>query len=341
MVDRVHLPGELEVGQVLVAVHYSGICGSQIGEIQGRKGPDAHLPHLLGHEGSGLVKAIGPGVRRVSPGDHVVLHWRPGLGIDAVPPRYSWKGRPLNAGFVTTFNEMAVVSENRVTPIPPDFPMDLAPLLGCAVTTGLGVVCNDAQVKIGESVVVLGAGGVGLNIVQGAAMASAWPVIALDRFDNRLELARKMGATHVINTERDPGYKNRILSPIGAQGADVVVDNTGNPQMIELAYGITHPRGRTILVGVPGVEDRVSLHTLALHFGKVFTGSHGGDAQPHEDIPRYVNLYQQGRLNLEDLITRRYGLEEINQAIDDMQTGRVAGRCLIEMGRSDRGGDHG
>ena len=331
IIDEVELPTELLPGQVAVEVHYSGICGSQIGEIQGRKGPDAHLPHLLGHEGAGRVTAIGPGVTTVAPGDRVVMHWRPGSGIQAPCPTYRWQGRELNAGWVTTFNEAAVVSENRLTVLPDDFPMDLAPLLGCAVTTGLGVISNDARLKMGESLVIFGAGGVGLNMVQGGALASAWPVIAVDRFENRLELARSLGATHVINSRTEPDVIDRIRDILDGAGADVVIDNTGNPQIMAQAYELTDSRGRTILVGVPPVGEKLAIHSLPLHFGRLLTGSHGGESQPEFDIPRYIRLYRQGLLNLSGLITRRYPLEDINLALEHMANGQLAGRCLIEM----------
>src|SRR5262249_32148541 len=160
------------VGQVLVKIQQSGICGAQLGEIAGVKGPDKFLPHLLGHEGGGVVEDVGPGVSHVKKGDHVVLHWRKGVGIQAKPSNYRWMERVVNAGWVTTFSEYTVASENRVTPIPKDIPFDIASLMGCAVTTALGLINNDAQVKIGQSVAVLGCGGVGLNMVQGAALVS-------------------------------------------------------------------------------------------------------------------------------------------------------------------------
>ena len=131
-------------------IEYSGICGSQLGEIDGAKGEDKFLPHLLGHEGSGAVVATGPGVRHVKEGDTVVLHWRKAHGIEATPPRYSWRGKPLNAGWVTTFNQYAIVAENRVTRIDPHCDLKVAALYGCAVTTGFGVVVNNAKVKLGE-----------------------------------------------------------------------------------------------------------------------------------------------------------------------------------------------
>ena len=159
VIDEVELPSKLDFGQVLVQVNYSGICGSQLGEIDGVKGEDRYLPHLLGHEGSGIVLEIGPNVSHVQVGDSVVLHWKPGKGIDASPPKYKWQGKPLNAGSVTTFNQLAIVSENRLTPIPASFDMKAATLFGCAVTTAFGVVNNDANIKIGQSVVIFGLGG--------------------------------------------------------------------------------------------------------------------------------------------------------------------------------------
>lgn len=330
VVDEVQLPSELAAGQVLVKVHFSGICGSQIGEIDGIKGPDRFLPHLLGHEGSGTVISIGPGVRHVKANDKVVLHWRKGAGIEAVPPQYQWRGKTVNAGWVTTFNEYAIVSENRVTPVASDLDLGVAALFGCAVTTGFGVVVNNARLTIGESVVVFGAGGVGLNIVQAAAMVSAYPVIAVDLHDNRLELARQMGATHTINaTSEDAGAC--IAAILDGSALDVFIDNTGNPGIIAQGYRITGPLGRVILVGVPGAGDDVSLHSLPLHFGKIITGSHGGEAEPVADIPRYAALYAKGRLRLSELISKVYHLTDINNAIDDMRSGRLSGRCLIEF----------
>ena len=148
IIAEIEIPQELKVGQVLVKIHFSGICGSQLGEIDGAKGEDKFLPHLLGHEGSGTVVAIGPGVKTVSLDDKVVLHWRKGDGIESEPPIYNWKETKVNAGWVTTFNEFAIVSENRITTIPKDSEMDVAALFGCAVTTGFGIIENNAKLKI-------------------------------------------------------------------------------------------------------------------------------------------------------------------------------------------------
>jgi len=329
VVADIDLPERLEYGQVLVRVHASGICGSQIGEIDAVKGPDKFLPHLLGHEGGGVVEDIGAGVRHVRKGDRVVLHWRKGRGIESPTPRYRWGGRAVNAGWVTTFNERAVVSENRVTPIPDDIDFGVAALLGCAVTTGLGVVVNDARLRIGESIAVYGAGGVGLSVVQGAALVSAWPIIAIDRDEAKLAMAKAFGATHVINTAPG-GTAEQVRRIAGAAGVDVAVDTTGAVALIEEAWGVTSARGRTVLVGVPRAGEHVRINTLPLHFDKRIVGSHGGQAEPAEDIPRYVNLVRQGRLRLREMITHTFTLDQVNDAVALMRAGG-GGRCLITL----------
>ena len=330
VVAEIELPSRLSFGQALVKVHYSGICGAQLNEIEGVKGPDKFLPHLLGHEGSAVVLAVGEGVTRVKPHDHVVMHWRPSEGIQCQSPGYLWNGKKVNAGWVTTFNDHAIVSENRLTVIPDDFDMKLAPLFGCAVTTAMGVINNDAQVKIGQSVVVFGVGGVGLNVIQSAAMVSANPIIGIDLFDQKLEMAKRFGATHVFNSKNSSSWKEEISKIVGDKGADVVIDTTGNTRVIETAYNMTHPDGKTILVGVPRRGDNISIYSLPLHFKKVLKGSHGGSVQPDIDIPRYIKLCKMGKLKLEGLITHEFGLENINQALDAIRRGE-AGRVLISM----------
>jgi S-(hydroxymethyl)glutathione dehydrogenase/alcohol dehydrogenase len=327
--EEIEVP-RVTVGQVLVKLLCSGICGSQIGEINGVKGPDRYLPHLLGHEGAGMVLECGEGVRTVKAGDKVVLHWRKGAGLESVAPVYQSKIGRVNAGWVTTFNEYAIISENRLTAIPADFDAEIAALFGCAVTTGFGVINNNAQLKIGQSIAIFGAGGIGLNIVQGAALVSAHPIIAVDLFDNRLALARSLGATHTINSSQADA-EAEIRAVVGAGGVDVAVDNTGNVRVIEMAYRLTGPRGRTVLVGVPPKDSTAAIYTLPLHFEKTLSGSHGGECQPDVDIPHYVRLSNAGKLNLRSCIAKRYALGEINQAIDDMRTGAIAGRPLISM----------
>jgi S-(hydroxymethyl)glutathione dehydrogenase/alcohol dehydrogenase len=324
------MPENLSFGQVHVKIHFSGICGAQINEIEGAKGPDKFLPHLLGHEGSGTVLRVGPGVKTVKEGDRVVLHWRPSAGHQADPAKYDWKGKVVNAGWVTTFNDEAIISENRLTVIPSDFDLRLAPLFGCAVTTAVGVVNNDAQVKIGQSVVIFGIGGVGLNIAQAADMVSANPIIGVDVVDSKVSMSREWGVTHAFNSKTEPDLADKIRALVGPQGADVVVDTTGNARVIEQAYDLTHPDGRTILVGVPRKGDNVSIYTLPLHFKKILKGSHGGSAVPDVEIPRLVRLVKLGRMKLDGLFTHEYALDDINAALGAIRSGE-AGRVLIKM----------
>jgi len=330
VVADIAMPKELSFGQVLVKIHYSGICGAQLNEIGGAKGPDKFLPHLLGHEGSGVVEGIGPGVKTVAVGDHVVLHWRQGKGLQSETPIYDWQSKKVNAGWLTTFNEKAIVSENRVTAIPKNFDMRLAPLFGCAVTTAMGVINNDAQVKVGQSVVIYGTGGVGLNLCQSASMVSAYPIIGIDLLDSKLAMAKKFGATHVINAKTCQDVPAEIKKIVGEKGADVIIETTGSARVIEQAYGLTHPDGRTILVGVPKKDDKVTIYTLPIHFNQILKGSHGGSCVPDKEILRYIRLIEQKKMTLEGLVTHEFSLDNINDAIALVRRGE-AGRVIINM----------
>jgi S-(hydroxymethyl)glutathione dehydrogenase/alcohol dehydrogenase len=330
IVDEIQYSSELEYGQVLVKILYSGICGAQINEINANKGSDKFLPHLLGHEGSGIVLKRGLGVTTVAEGDHVVLHWRPSSGIQAPPAKYNWKGKIVNAGWVTTFNDHAIISENRLTTIPKDFDMRIAPLFGCAVTTAVGVINNDAKVKIGQSVVIFGMGGVGLNLAQAASMVSANPIIGIDLKDTKLESANKFGLTHSFNSLKETNLSQKIKEIVGDNGADVIIDTTGNPRIIEQAYELTNPNGKTILVGVPKKGDNVNIYTLPLHFNKQLTGSHGGDSVPDIEIPRLIKLINTKKMTLDGIITHEFSLDDINIALDLMRNGD-SGRILIKM----------
>ena len=329
VIDEFQLPDRLDYGQVLVKVHTSSICGAQINEIDAVKGQDKFLPHLLGHEAVATVIDIGQGVTAAKRDDSVIMHWRPGVGMQAPTPTYTWSGRKLNAGWVTTFNEYAVVSENRVTPVPKSIDKKTGPLLGCAVTTALGVINNDAQVAIGETVVVTGVGGVGLNVVQFAALVGAHPIIAVDRLDNKLEMARKFGATHTINSANVTDLKAAILEITGKDGADKVIETTGVKSLIETGYEVTARKGRCILVGVP--RDKVEIYTLPLHFEKVLKGSEGGHSHPERDIPRLIKLADAGKISYEGIVTHEFPLERINDALDLMRSGQ-GGRILLTIG---------
>jgi S-(hydroxymethyl)glutathione dehydrogenase / alcohol dehydrogenase len=328
VVDEMILPDALDVGQVLVRVRYTTICGAQINEIDALKGPDRFLPHLLGHEASAEVLDIGPGVTTVKPGDTVVLHWRPSQGIQSRTPAYSWRGQKLNAGWVTTFNQYAVISENRMTVIPADFDLKTAPLLGCAVTTAAGVVNNDAHLKIGESVAIFGTGGVGLNLVQFAALAGGHPIVAIDLLDHKLAMARARGATHTINAANVSDVPSAIRDIVGTAGPDKVIETTGVKSVIESAYELTHKDGTIVLVGVP--HEKVTINTLPIHFNKILTGSEGGSSKPDIDIPRIIRLVKGGRLSFDGIITDEFSLDDINPAFDLVRSGK-AGRVLLRI----------
>lgn len=321
VIDEVELP-PLSYGQVLVEIHATRICGSQLGEMDGVKGPDRWLPHLLGHEAGATVLEVGPEVRHVKVSDRVVCHWRPGRGIEARGAVYSWRGRKVNSGCITTFQQFAILSENRLTPVPADTDIELCCLLADTLTTGFGVINNDAAVKIGESVVVIGCGGIGLGVVLGAKLAGAHPVIAVDLQDHKLDAAKRQGATHGINTTREEliPTARRILE---GGLADVVVDGTGNPGVLEKAFDLCGPQGRCVGVGVMAHDRKMSLNTLSLHMGRVLRGSHGGDSRPAEDIPRYVRMLKAGRFEAAGFVSHRSDLVSINDAIGKMRCGEA------------------
>ena len=330
VIDNIIFPDKLLPGQILVKVLISGICGSQLGEISGAKGNDPYLPHLMGHEGCAKVLDIGDGVTNVSIGDKVILHWRKGEGIQSSPPKYIWNNKELNAGWVTTFNTHAIVSENRCTKISSNIDNELASLFGCAITTGFGVVENNAKIKIGESVVIFGSGGIGLNIIQASKMVSAYPIVAVDQIDKRLDLSKKCGATHTINSSKK-NAEEEINKIVGEKKLNIFIDNTGSSKILELGYRVLSKEGKLILVGVPKIGDNINIYSLPLHFGKTIIGSHGGESNPEKDIPRYLNLVNIGLLDLKSIISKRYPLIDINLAIDSMKNGNTAGRVLIKL----------
>lgn len=334
IIEDIEIPN-LKCGQVLVKVHCSSICGAQIGEITGAKGEDKYLPHLLGHEGGGVVCDIGEGVMQVKREDHVVLHWRKGLGIESSFPKYKYNGGVLGGGSVTTFNEYAVVSENRLTVINKSIPFEIAALMGCSVTTGLGLINNEAGLKIGQSIVVIGCGGVGLNVIQGASMVSANPIIAIDRYYNRLFTASNYGATHSIsNTNSDMeiiDIVSEVLKITGKKGSDVVVDCTGVVDLINLGYKMTSSNGKMILVGQPKHNENLTFSSMRDHYcGKTIMDSQGGLTNPNIDIPRYLDLYLQEKLRLDDMISHRLPLEKVNEALDLIKCG-IGNKFILEM----------
>jgi len=337
-VTDIAMPESLAYGQVAVKILASGICGAQLQEIRGEKGNAPFLPHLLGHEGCGIVENIGEGVTRIKPGDKVVLHWRKAAGIEAACPTYGWwkksaaagSGRemswhPVGGGRVTTFSEYAVASENRLTPVPLDTPVELCALLGCGLSTALGTIESEAAVKFGESVLIVGAGGLGCNLIRCACMAKANPVVATDIHANKKRVALSLGATRYVDSSQED------LSKIGR--FDVVIDTAGAGNSMEKTLPLLNPSGRFIMVGQPKPGEAVSM-TNARHMfegeGKTIKATQGGGFRPELDIPRYVRMWKAGVLNIDGIITARLPLRQLNKGLDMVRAGK-ASRVLIDM----------
>jgi S-(hydroxymethyl)glutathione dehydrogenase/alcohol dehydrogenase len=319
----------LRPGQVLIEVSHSGVCHTQLLEVHGHRGEDKFLPHCLGHEGSGKVIEVGPDVSKCQPGDRVILSWMKGLGADVPGTVYESAVGNVNAGGLTTFQRHSVVSENRLTSLPAEISFRDAALLGCAVPTGLGAVRNTAQVKPGQSVAVFGTGGIGLCAIAAAAIAGADPLIAVDINASRLDIARQLGATTLINaTDSDPVEQ---IQAMVAGGLDVAIEASGNPEVMRQALVSVRSRGGTVVViGNVRHGQRLEIDPAQLNQGKRLLGTWGGDNEPDRDFPRYCELLVAGKLNLSPLLAKTYTLETINEALDDLQSGRVP-RPLVAM----------
>ena len=323
------------LGQVLVKLAYSGVCHSQLMEVRGRRGADAYLPHLLGHEGSGKVIAVGEGISKVCVGDLVVLGWIKGSGLDGGAVKYRCNCQPqkINAGGVTTFNEYALVSENRVVPLPKGVPLDIAVLFGCAVPTGAGIITNDLRPIAGSSVAVFGLGGIGMSALMATMLFQCTKVIAIDVSTDKLALASSFGASHTIDASTsDP--VNEIQELTSGLGVDYAVEASGQVKVIEQAFAsIRRGGGVCVFATHPEHGKHISIDPYELICGKQIRGTWGGSSNPDRDIPMFAELYLQGKLPLEKLITKRYPLEAINEALDDLEHHRV-GRPLIEIDTS-------
>jgi S-(hydroxymethyl)glutathione dehydrogenase/alcohol dehydrogenase len=322
----------LKPGQVLVEIAFSGACGTQLMEVAGAKGEDKWCPHCLGHEGSGTVIETGSAVTKVKVGDKVVLSWIKGTGIEAGGAVYDWDGKKVNAGGVTTFQRHAVVSENRLTPVPAGMDMDVAVLLGCAAPTGMGAVYNVLNVKAGDSVVVFGTGGIGLNAVMAAALAGATAVIGVDLKASRRELAKLFGATHVVDPAT--GDVATQIKAIAPQGIDVAVEATGVPSVMADAVNVTRQQGgRAVVIGNARFDAQFTVSPSVFNQGKSLMGTWGGDSVPDRDYARFGRLLSSNRFPVRQLLSEPYRLADINQALDDLRTGKI-GRPLIDMSKT-------
>lgn len=353
VIEDVHLDPPKD-REVLVKVAAAGVCHSDLHTARGEL--RASPPIVLGHEGAGVVQEVGAGVTRVKPGDHVVFCWTPGCGECA----YCCAGRPAlcdrldqttyqgclldgtsrlrlgEAGLhhylgTSCFAEYVVVPQSGAIPVAPGAPLDKIAIVGCAVVTGVGAVTRTAHVEAGSRVAVFGCGGIGLNAVQGAALAGCERIIAVDRTPAKLDLALSFGATHtVLVGDGDAAESVRRLA--GGRGVDYAFDAVGCPETIKGAIGSTCKGGCIVVVGLGAMRRDVCLPFGPLVVQeKRILGSFYGSSRPSIDIPRLVDLYLAGRLKLDEMVTRTYRLEDVNEAFADMEAGVVArGVILLE-----------
>jgi S-(hydroxymethyl)glutathione dehydrogenase / alcohol dehydrogenase len=320
----------LRSGQVLVEVNFSGACRTQVLEAWGMKGEDKWLPHCLGHEGVGTVLETGAAVQRVKAGDRVIMSWLKGDGIEAGGAKYLHQGSTVNSGAVTTFQKIAVCSENRLSLIPEGLKLDHAVMLGCALPTGYGCVVNTGRAKPGESIAVFGAGGIGLSAIMTAAAIGLSPVIAIDISDEKLAMAKSFGATLLVN----PASENMIeaiRTATAGKGVDLAVEATGSPTVMRAALeSVRAQGGRAVIAGNANFGEDLSISPSQLNQGKSLLGTWGGDSVPDRDFPVIAQLMTSGRIDVSPLLTKRYALTDINRALTDLKDGKV-GRPLIDM----------
>ncbi len=338
-----------QAGEVKVKVAACAICHSDVHLVRGEwQGWSSNPPVVAGHEGAGMVLEVGPGVAHVKPGDTVVVSLLRSCGrcfYCAIGEPFMCEGKfalakekrihkrtgePINQGISTGgFAEQAVVDQSQVVPLPADMALDRACLLACGVITGFGAAVNTVQIKPGQSVVIIGVGGVGLNSVQGARLSGAYPIMAVDVLDNKLEAARTFGATHTLNAKQaDVVAEVRGLT--GGRGADYSFVTVGNPAAITQSLDFVRRNGTVVAVGMPSTGATASIVMGDLVYnGQRVIGSCVGSTRLSVDVPRLVALYQSGHLKLDELITHRYPLERINDAIESMERGEALRNVII------------
>lgn len=337
----------LRSNDVEVRLVASGVCHSDWHIAKG-DWTDAVTPLILGHEGAGVVEAVGDSVGDVRPGDHVILSWKSSCGICEVCQRghpavcsrqHDQSTAPLDPvtrepmmkmNALGTFSTRTVVPRGNVVPIEKEMPLDKASLIGCGVMTGVGAVINTARVEPGSSVAVFGSGGVGLNCIQGARLANASPIIAVDLLDNKLEMAMAFGATHAVNAGREDPVA-RIQEITGGPGAHYAFEAIGlTAEPFRQCLECVRPRGTAVYVGHAPVNTELVMDARMWIAEKTVIGSFYGSARVHVDFPRIVQLYREGKLQIDELVTREYPLEGVNDAFAALDRGEVA-RSILRM----------
>jgi Zn-dependent alcohol dehydrogenase len=344
VIDDVDLPDPGPT-QVLVKQFATGICHSQLHELDR---PNPQVPLVLGHESTAVIVAKGGQVNHVKEGDNVMVTWVQRGASPAsprpVPAQVLYRGKQVSYGApaaVGTFTwaEDAVLDEQMVVPLDKDVPTDITAPVGCAVMTGVGAAIHAAQVRPGQSVAIIGVGGVGLSVVAGCANVGAYPIIVVDLADEKLEFAKKFGATHGINAaQEDPIAKIREMTGgTPTSGVDIAFDAIGAKVTIEQVLMAARGRrpgeregGVAVVVGVPHGEPATPAMNM-IFGGKVYRGAPGGCSIPDRDFPMLIRWYKEGKLPLDLLVTRRYKLDEINEACLDLRQGKIAGRAIVEF----------
>lgn len=324
------MPTSLERGQVLIKIYFSGICGSQVGEIDGVKGKDNYLPHLLGHEGSGKIIKKGAGTSKFKVGDEVVFHWKKNKGINAKPYLYKSKNLKINSGNVTSFSEYSVMSENRLTKVKDLAKQKISALFGCCLLTGFGVIKNDLKIKKNDRVAIFGIGGLGLANIVYLKKIKVTKILAIDIKEGKLKKAKALGSTNEINLKNTSSFE--LISILKKNNINKIVENTGNVINIQNAYEGVSQNGTVCLVGVPKYNKKVTIHTLAIHFGKRIIGCHGGTKNPEKDIKDYINMFKGNKFReLKSLLSGEGRIHQINSAINKVRKSQINGRYLINF----------
>lgn len=321
IIEELEVP-QLARGQVLVKIFCSGLCRSQINEINGRKGKE-FIPHLLGHEASGEVVETGAGVTKVKSGDYVVASWIKGLGLDSPIVKYGSKNGVVNAGAVATFSEYAVISENRLTKIPKEIKPIPAALLGCAIPTGAGIIdrLGDLHQK---KIIIFGIGGIGASALI-RALALGAQCTAVDIKQWKSEWARNLGAFATLPPD-SIFYPEKTLS----NGFDYAIECSGNKEAMEMAFNCLKNNGTAIIAGNLKPGEKISIDPFELVKGKKLRGTWGGECFLDEDIPFYVSEYLKGDFPIEKLVTKTYSFDEINEGLKDLEDGKLI-RGIVEI----------
>jgi len=338
IIEELLIP-ELKDGQALVKIAYSGICHSQLNEIRGLKGEDKFLPHTLGHEASGVVEAVGSNVKKVKPGDRVVLTWIKGSGLDAPSALYKRSdGSIVNSGAISTFMTKAVISENRLVKIPDEMPLREAALLGCAVPTGAGIIIHTAKVSQSDTVAIFGMGGIGLSALLAAKLKQAPVIIAVDIFENKLERAMQLGATHIINAKKQKAL-SEISKITGGRGVDYAIECAGVKESMEVAFkSVRDNGGLCIIAGNLPWGKEISINPFDLIKGKRITGTWGGESSVDKDILFYAEQYLSGRFKIDLLVDNEFRIGDINKVCKETDFSGV-GRILINMSQQKTSND--